>query len=72
MVLEFYAFIKKEKANERGVSLDDIGSPYDIWNNLALNDISFIIDVNGAEKNILYRRLCKDPEYIKKYVSCGN
>jgi hypothetical protein len=73
----YHAFINREALKESGLRLEDIDSPYDIWNNPVLKIESHIFDIfddgkPNKDQMPEYKKLNADPKYVRVDVSCGN
>ncbi len=74
----FYAFINVAKAKKSGLEPDKIYSPYDLWNGLP-RDAYRMFNYSSnprlrevTESSEEFRELERNPEYVKRIVSCGN
>ncbi len=65
----FYAFVNIEKAEEAGLDLDKVTSPYDLWNS-KLNPEDYAVLLKKDED--LARELAKNPDFKGLELLCNN
>ncbi len=72
MALELIAFISRKRAEEIGIRVENVVSPYDIWRHEGLGVVFHMRRNSDQEPQKEFEKYRANPDYLQKIVYCGN